>query len=411
MRILIVNENDLNGGAARAALRLNECLKENGVDSGMLVQNKFSKTGEVIGPENKVKKLINLLRPSLDLIPRNFYKNTKLIPFSSSVIPFGNIINQINEYSPDIVHLHWIAGGMMRIEDLAKIKSPIVWSLHDDWAFTGGCHIKLDCNNYKNTCGSCKAIGSNHNYDLSKYVYKRKNKTYKKINNLTIVGLSKWLAECAQNSSLLGGSNILCIPNPINTTLFKPLKKEVCKDILNLNKNKKLVLFGAMNVDDKVKGFNFLKDAFKNIDPKNYEIAIIGSSSDKSFTKYFKQKSNYLGYIRDDISLNLVLNAADVVVVPSTQENLSNMIMESMACGTPVAAFNVGGNSDLIDHKINGYLAKPFDSNDLSKGIETLAQNKEDFRINARKKVLTNYSYEIVSKKYINLYENILNSS
>ena len=289
MKILIVNESDINGGAARAAHRLHECLKENEVDSRMLVQNKASKLEEIIGPKNKVKKLINLSRPALDLIPRNLYKDTQLIPFSSSIVPFGNVVNEINKYAPDIVHLHWIAGGMMRIEDLAKIKAPIVWSLHDDWAFTGGCHIKLDCNNYINSCGSCKALRSNHSYDLSKYIYKRKNKTYKKINNLTIVGLSNWLARCAQASSLLGNSNVVCIPNPINTNVFRPFNKQTCKNYLNLNGNKKLVLFGAMNIKDECKGFNYLKDALKNIDPNNYEIAIAGTSEDASFIKHFRQ--------------------------------------------------------------------------------------------------------------------------
>ena len=203
MKILIVNTSDIQGGAARAAYRLHRSLLNAGIDSQMLVQKKSSDDYTVIGPISKIEKAFSFLRPQLDQLPVKFYKNRTKTLFSPSWIGSKKIIQKINETDPDIVHLHWICGGMIKIEDLLKIKKPIVWSLHDNWAFTGGCHIKWDCEKYKNECGACPRLGSNKIKDLSKWVWDRKYKTFNKINNLTIIGLSKWVTECSKNSTLL----------------------------------------------------------------------------------------------------------------------------------------------------------------------------------------------------------------
>jgi len=121
----------------------------------------------------------------------------------------------------------------------------------------------------------------------------------------------------------------------------------------------------------------------------------------------FKQKAHYLGHLHDDISLRVLYCAVDVMVVPSLQENLSNAIMESSACGTPVVGFDIGGNSDLIEHQDTGYLAKPFDVSDLAAGIDWVldAGNYKDLCKNARDKVLREFDSEVVAEKYIALYD------
>ena len=154
MKILIVNTSDTGGGAARAAYRLHQALLAREIDSQMLVQHKGSDDFTVLSPTSKIKKGINLLRFTLDVFPVSFYKNRTKTLFSPAWLPFSGIVDKINEINPDIVHLHWICGGMIKIEDLAKIKAPIVWSLHDNWAFTGGCHIMWECEKYKENCGA-----------------------------------------------------------------------------------------------------------------------------------------------------------------------------------------------------------------------------------------------------------------
>jgi glycosyltransferase involved in cell wall biosynthesis len=400
------------GGAARAAYRLHKSLLSAGIDSKMLVLTKKSDDYTVIPVYgiNKIGKFISLIRPTLDQIPLKFYINRIKTPFSPAWLPFSKVVKKINEINPDIVHLHWISGGMIKIEDLAKINKPIVWTLHDNWAFTGGCHIKWNCEKYTDFCGACPVLGSDKEYDLSKKGWIRKNKVFKKI-NMVIVSPSKWLYDCSKKSSLLKDKKHKVIPNPIDVDLFKPVVKSISRKIWNLPQDKKLIAFGAVSaISDINKGFKELSEAlYKVADKKNIELVVFGSSEPKN-PPNFGFKTHYLGHLYDDISLTILYNAVDVMVVPSLQENLANTIMESLACGTPVVAFNVGGNSDMVEHLHNGYLAKPFDTDDLRNGIEWVLNtpNYDELCKNAREKVLREFDSKIVAKRYIELYEEVL---
>ena len=410
MKILIINMSDIQGGAARAAYRLHKALLESGIDSQMLVQNKSSDDYTIIGPTTKGQKLIAKLRPTIDSLPVRRYKNRTKTLFSPSWFGFSGIVDKINEINPDIVHLHWICGGMMRVEDIPRIKAPIVWSLHDMWAFTGGCHYDEECEGYKETCGNCKVLGSNRQNDLSTKIFKRKQKAFASKTDMTIVGLSNWLNECAQESTLLKDKNHINLPNPIDTNVFKPFDKEKARELWSLPKDKKLILFGAMGAtSDPRKGFKELNEAMKQLTSKNIEFVVFGSSEPLNAPD-FGFKTHYLGHLHDDFSLVMLYSAVDVMIVPSLQENLSNAIMESLSCGTPVVAFDVGGNSDMIKHQINGYLAKPFDTTDLANGIEWVLNNPNynDLCKNAREKVIREFDSVVVAKKYIKLYKEVL---
>jgi glycosyltransferase involved in cell wall biosynthesis len=412
VKVLIVNASDISGGAGRAAIRLHIALISAGIDSKMLVQKKISSEFTVIGPKTNIEKAIGLVRPMLDQLIVRFYKDRTKTLFSPSCLPFSNIIDQINYINPDIVHLHWICGGMMRIEDITKVKAPIVWSLHDNWAFTGGCHIMWDCDKYKDSCGACPRLGSKNENDLSRKIFNRKKKVFGKKKDMTIVGLSKWLNNCSKNSKLLKKKLHIHLPNPIDTHIFKPFGQDRSRELWRLPKDKKLILFGANSTTSDInKGFIELSEALQKLQDKNIELVIFGSGKPKK-SQNFGFKTYYLGHLHDDVSLVTLYSAVDVMVVPSLQENLSNVIMESMACGTPVVGFNVGGNSDMIEHKINGYLATPLDTSDLKDGVEWVLKNNNCKEIcqNAREKVVTEFDSSIVVEKYIHLYSEVINS-
>jgi glycosyltransferase involved in cell wall biosynthesis len=299
---------------------------------------------------------------------------------------------------------------MIKIEDMARIKAHIVWSLHDMWAFTGGCHYDENCNAYENSCGNCKVLGGSKENDLSRKVFNRKQKTFSQIENMTIVGLSKWLSDCANNSTLLKDKKHVNLHNPIDTAVFKPFDKEKARELWSLPQDKKLVLFGANSAtSDPRKGFDELSNALHKLKNKDIEFVVFGSSEPKQ-SQNFGFKTHYLGSLVDDVSLVTLYSAVDVMVVPSLQENLSNAIMESLACGTPVVGFEIGGNSDMIEHNINGYLAKPCDTNDLAYGIEWILHNDNYDKIcyYAREKILREFDSVVVAKKYIELYEDVL---
>ena len=410
MKILIVNTSDIDGGAARASYRLHKSLLALHVDTKMLVQNKISCDFTVIAETSKLRKGFNKLRPTIDSLPIGFFKERTKTLFSPSWFGFSNIVDQINEMNPDIVHLHWICGGMMTIEDIARIKAPIVWSLHDMWAFTGGCHYDEECQGYEKECGNCKVLGSDKENDLSKKIFKRKQKAFTQKKDITIVGISNWLNECSKNSTLLKDKNHINLPNPLDTNIFKPFDKEKARELWGLPKDKKLVLFGAMGAtSDPRKGFYELMESLEKIEDSNVELVIFGSercedTKDLGFNVY------YLGQLYDDVSLVTLYNSVDVMIVPSLQENLSNTIMESLACGVPVVGFDIGGNADMIDHERNGYLAKPYSTIDLAFGIEWVLNNN-NYKIlcqNARNKVLNNFDSVVLAEKYIELYKSIV---
>ena len=410
MKILNVSNSDIASGAPQATYRLHKALLDAGIESQMLVQFKSSDDFTVMGPITRIQKMIGRLRIHLDPLPVYLYKDRKKQLFSPSWVPFSTIVNRINTISPDLVHLHWINGGMMRIEDIVKIKAPIVWSLHDNWGFTGGCHVMWECEKYKDACGACPRLGSSKENDLSRSVFNRKQKTFSKLKNMTVIGLSNWLANCAKESSLFKNNHVICLPNPINTKNFAPLDKIEARKLFNLLEDKKLVLFGAQSATTDInKGFNKLTEALKNINTQNVELVVFGSSQPKQ-TQNFKQPVNYLGYLHDNLSLRALYSAADVMVVPSIQEAFGQTASESMACGTPVVAFGATGLLDIVDHRVNGYLAKPFDTNDLAQGIDWVlnAENYSELCKNAQDKVLKEFDSKVVANKYIELYEKIL---
>ena len=410
MKILHINTFDTFGGAARAAYRLHRALISAEIDSQMLVQHKSSDDYTVVkSAQTKLDKILNIVRPTIDdFLLRNYPDRDKTL-FSSAYAPFSNLAQRVEELNPDVVHLHWICGSYFPIEDLLKIKKPLVWSLHDNWAFTGGCHIKWECEKYTDSCGKCSRLASGVENDLSRQVFLRKKNVFNQLPDLRIIGLSHWISECAQESNLLQNKEILTLPNVLDTNSYSPVDQELARTLLNLPVKKKLVMFGAVSATSDInKGFNQLLQALNHL-TDDIELVVFGSSQPEQAV-LFKQRIHYLGHLYDDYSLKLVYSAADVMVVPSLQENLSNAIMESLACQTPVVAFDVGGNQDLILHKKNGYLAKPYDVIDLAMGVHWVLnhENPSQLANNARGHVLNNFSYNTVVPKYIDLYQAML---
>lgn len=413
MKILHLNTSDIQGGAARAAYRIHKGLQGIGMDSKMLVQTKLSDDKTVIGPGNKVKKGLALLRPTLDATFKNLFSGGSKTIFSSAWLPFSGIPSQIRSISPDIVHLHWICGGMLRIEDLKRINKPIIWTLHDMWAFTGGCHYSDNCDRFQQGCGNCQQLNKSSKNDLSRLVLRRKKEAWNEL-DITIVTPSRWLAECAKKSSLFKGRRIEVIHNGLNLNLFKPVNKTTARKIWDLPINKKLILFGAMRAtSDHRKGFDLLYDGLKQLSAQwsdKAELIVFGASEPEN-PPDFGLPVHYLGCLHDDISLVLLYSAADVMVVPSRQEAFGQTASESLTCGTPVVAFGTTGLLDIVDHQINGYLAKPFDTSDLAAGINWVLSDgnrHKELCVKAREKAVACFDIETIARQYAELYREVL---
>ena len=413
MKSLLINTSDISGGAARAAYRIHKGLQGMGIDSKMLVQTKLSDDKTVMDPGNKLKKGLALLRPTFDSAFKNLFSGGSKTIFSPAWLPFSNIHSQIKSIAPDIVHLHWICGGMLRIEELKRIKKPIIWTFHDMWAFTGGCYYNAGCEQFQQDCGDCPQLNISSKNDLSWSILRRKKKAWAGL-DITIVTPSNWLAKCAKNSSLFGGHRVEVIHNGLDLNLFKPINKTTARKIWDLPINKKLILFGAMDAtSDYRKGFDLLYKGLKQLAAKwsnKAELVVFGASEPEN-PPDFALPVHYLGLLHDDVSLALLYSATDVMVVPSRQDNLSNTVVEPLSCGTPVVAYDVGGMPDIIDHKLNGYLAKPFDTSDLAAGINCVLSDEnrhKELCIKAREKAMNCFDIKKVAGQYAELYREVL---
>ena len=412
MNVLLLSTSDITGGAGRAAYRLHQGLQSLGVDSQMLVQYKSSDDKTVTAPSTRLGEGTAKMRVAFDALPLKFYRQRDDTTFSLQWLPDG-IAQKVIQSEPDVINLHWTGEAFIQVETIAKFNRPLVWSLHDMWAFTGGCHYSQDCDRYTASCGACPQLHSSENWDLSRWVWQRKAKAWRNL-NLTIVALSSWLAKCATSSSLFQDVRVELIPNGLDTEKYKPINRHVARDLLNLPQDKQLILFGSLKATgDQRKGFHLLQPALRDLSKSGWqdrlELVIFGASEPDN-PPDFGLKAHYLGTFSDDLSLALVYSAADVFVLPSTQENLANTVMEAIACGTPCVAFNIGGMPDMIEHQKNGYLAQAYKNEDLAQGITWVLENEERHQKlshRAREKAQQEFTLEIQARRYLSIFTEI----
>lgn len=413
MQPLILSTYDTAGGAAKASLRLHQGLRQQGISSRMLVQAKLGDESTVSEINSRKGKVLAKVGHALDAVPPVFYRNRQKVEFSTQWAPdaIGSAIKDIN---PDLVNLHWTNESFVKIESLRAWNKPLVWTLHDMWAFTGGCHYNQDCERYTQTCGNCPQLGSDRHNDLSHWVWQRKRKAWQAL-DLTIVTPSAWMAQCAKSSSLFKDCRVETIPNGIDIQTYRPIEQKLARHLLGLPQDKALLLFGAVNATSSPrKGFHLLQDALQNMqgleNRKELELMVVGASRPQ-IEQDTTLKAHYLGKLSDDISLALVYSAADVFVAPSTQDNLPNTLVEAMACGVPCVAFKVGGISEIIDHEKNGYLAKPFDTIDLARGINWVLEDffrYKSLKSQSRKTATYKFSREHQASRYTALFESLI---
>ncbi|NJR57509.1 MAG: glycosyltransferase [Cyanobacteria bacterium CRU_2_1] len=415
MKATLISSSDDGSGSTRAAYRLHKSFRLAGIQSQMLVQTKHRDDATVVGLSSKsgVGQIVAGSRMVLDRLPLKLYLHRDRTSFSLQWLP-DRVSSKVAQFNPDLVHLQWVNAGYLQIETLAKLGKPIVWTLRDMWAFTGGCHYNGDCDRYTKSCGSCPQLHSDRDWDLSRWIWKRKARAWQDL-NLTIVALSSWLGECAAASSLFGDLRIEVIPNGIDTQIYRPIERQTARTLLNLPQDKRLILFGAVNAaSDKRKGFHLLQPALQNLrqfsSSDDVELVVFGALQpenppDLGFT------TRYLGTLNDDLSLALLYSAADVFIAPSVQENLANTVLEALACGLPCVAFNIGGMPDLIEHQQNGYLAQPYHIEDLAQGMLWILEHTERHQklsYTARQKIEQAFTMEATGAKYLSLFTELL---
>jgi glycosyltransferase involved in cell wall biosynthesis len=406
MKVVHVVSKD-TGGAARAAIRISCALQQQGIDSKIIVLNKTVERDDIYGIF-KSKFTWNAFRLIRKINDISSLKN-KLQGFYNERI--GVDISKLKLVKEaDIINLHWINDGMLTLNDIEKLTArgkKIVWTMHDMFSFTAGCYYDNECGKYKSGCHECPLAKGNKKAEL--FVEKQfttKSDTYSRL-KINFVGCSKWIAASAKKSPLTKEAIVTAIGNPINTEIFKPINSDDARNMFGVTSRKKIILFGAMSSDsDLRKGFKYLQHAVKKLNPDDYLLVVFGNNSDHIWIDS-RFETVEVGRINSDSKLVALYSMADVFVAPSIQENLSNAVMEALACGTPVVAFDVGGMKDMIENKKNGYLAKPYCTDDLAVGIQWSSANKAKMKNWCRKKIESDFSMNRIGKQYLALYDRV----
>lgn len=408
MKVIQINYSDISGGAARAAYRIHHALRGIGVDSRMWVNSATAGDWTVQGPEGKVDKVLTRLRTSIGALPNKLLQTGNPIIHSSAWLP-SDWVQKINTSDADVVHLHWVTGEMLSVQDIGRIRKPIVWTLHDMWAFCGAEHYTEDYR-WKEGYESNNRPAYESGFDLNRWTWERKLKYWQK--PLHMVTPSRWLAECVRQSALMQDWTVTVVPNAIDTNLWSPVDKKLARQMLHLPHDVPLLLFGAISIkgeSDPRKGFGLLKSALEHMKGQipGLELIVFGSLAPRNLPN-IGFPLHYTGHLCDDSSLRLLYSAADAMVIPSRQDNLPNTGVEALSCGTPVIAFNTCGLPDIVDHEETGYLAKAFDVEDLARGIQWVISDEErhkELSNNAREKAVKRFSYPEVAQRYLTVYK------
>ena len=398
MKILLLSTFDFNG-AGKATYKIFNALRNEGVDCEhrVLIADKDKRLS------NKISKFSYMFKNKLESLVYRF-ENKKINEYKSlSLFPTFKF-TEINKSDFDIIHLTWI-NNFINIEDIGKITKPIVWSLCDMWPISGANHY----DDYSENAFWREKNFSSFNFpnlSIDKWIIERKINAWK--NKINYVAPSEWLYECVRASKVTSASPVHKIPWPINRNIFRRMDKIQMRKKFGLPLNKKLILFNSFSgVYNSRKGWDIFLEAIK-LTKNDFDIMVIGSSNTGNFKKYLNKSIYWMGKFNDDNKIAELINCADIFLLPSRLDNLPQSGLEAQSCGLPVVAFNANGLSDLIDHKINGYLSDPFDASSLANGIDWVCKDLKNLSKNSITKAIHNWDSRLVANKYKKLYKSLL---
>lgn len=402
MKVLHISAASEFTGAGKATLLTHEELLNKGIDTKVLFQKSNLKEIGVYSFHrgNLFLKSRRFIFTSFDRLILFFYPKRKFF-FSPGYFGVGLKKHFLIEWA-DIVHIHWSNQGFINIREIQSWKKPVVWTLRDMWAFTGGCHQSFSCDRYTMRCGHCVALGSVSDRDLSRKMLEIKLATYKEL-SIKWVAISSWILRQAMNSYVLGTFKIELIHSGVSSESFKVLDKVSLRAKYGFNNYDKIVLIGAGNLRSEYKGFQFVKDVLCEVDQN---IFVLTFGADTFRANEVPQVAKHFGFVEGEILIELY-NLSDFFFAPSVAEAMGKTILEAQFCGVPVLCFNNTGPADIVEHMSTGYLADFKSLEDLKLGFDLLMMNDWDSDY-IRKRSIGLFDISLVADKYINLYQTLL---
>ncbi len=419
MKIAQVSTYDISGGAAIASHRLHQGMVALGQDSTLLVRWKASDDASVQSVSTQNTE-VALNEPTWATIQQR-YLNQNRTARSKTYFSFsypGFDLSRLNSVTQaDIINLHWVAAfqSPTTLAKLLTLGKPVVWTLHDMAPFTGGCHYTAGCNGFEQSCAQCPQLRDDP-FALPAATLQDKLEQVSRFRNLTIVAPSRWLADCARHSRVFQQCRVEVIPYALNTELFAPIPKADAKRQLGIAPHTFTLV--AQSTPEPRKGFADLlatlrqcaqhPDMAQLIARKAITLLIYGRPCPE--LEQFPIPHRHLGWKPTPADLIETYSAADVLVLPSFEDNLPNVMLEAMSCGTPVLAFDVGGMPDAIQHQQTGWLIPFGNFEQLGQQIIHCAINPaqcEAMQETCRQHMVLNYAAPLESKRYLELYSDL----
>lgn len=411
MKILFINKYDTSGGAAIAAWRLHEALQKSyKTENAFLVGIKRS--GYDFVYETRKKGLENTLEKGMNFLFNKFGLQYVWFPFSTK-----RILKFTKSFHPDIIALQNIHGGYFDTTLIKKLSgmAPIVWTLHDMWAFTGNAAYTFGDESWKQMQGGAKEHKHfpQTGFNNGKWLLQRKKDIYTK-SRLTIVSPSEWLQKLALQSPVLKGKKILHIPNGIDTSLFCPAENKVqIKQEFGISPEQKVLLFTAEKLmQSEQKGGAALLEILKKLDQEMAMPVTLLTLGQGNLPLTFEQlKVKPLGYVSDQKQIIKALQASDLFLFPTKADNLPNTLIEAIACGLPCITYDVGGCGEIIKNGENGFLVPPFEVNPFVEAIKGLLEDQNKFVTFsdvARKYAVENFEVSEMARRYFEVFGGLL---
>ena len=415
MKVLQVCLYEDGGGAPRAANRLNRALVESGCDSRLYVLHKNAgdpRTVEYAPAGGLLNRLAVRARRRVLAAARRGYRVSGGWMYDDDRSPFGGGAGACLPEC-DLVHLHWIAGFLDHRAFFRRHggRLPVVWTLHDMSAFTGGCYFDGGCGRFRGRCGACPRLGSSEADDLSAAVWRRKERAYRALPDgaLHLVALSRWMEGQVKASSLLSRFPVTLIPNGIDHELYRPIDRAAARAALGVPADARAVLFLAHGVDLERKGMHLLLEALARLgDVPNLLLLSVGAGAPQLPAGL---AGRHLGSVQNELFLPIVYSAADAFALPSLQDNLPNVMLEAMSCGLPVVGFACGGIAETVRNGDNGLTVPVGDTAALAKALRAVLEDtalRDRAGAGARETILRGYTLRHQAERHLALYKRLL---
>lgn len=399
MKVVVLNAWG-NGSTGKIIGEIAKVGLTNGYESYLLYgRGEAPYIDNSLNVNSKMNLYVDVLKSRLfDNQGNNSKKNTK------------KIINELETYKPDLIHLHNLHGYWVNYPDLFAYiyekNIPVIWTLHDCWALTGHCAYfeYLNCKNRINGCTNCPGTKEYPKSFIDKAArnLRKKEQTIGKIKKMIIVTPSEWLAQLCVNS-YLSKYPIMVINNGIDRSVFQPTDYDYLYDKFGIDRKKKTILYVAMNTRDPWKGFRYILE-LRNKKIEGCQIVVVGSCNEKSEDGFIN-----IGRTKDQHELAAFYSLADVLVNPSLDDNYPTVNLEALACGLPIVAFNTGGIPEQIS-KDTGYICKQKSSEELLRGINVILKfDKKEIcrKCTERFEAISDVDF---ATKYIDIYRNLIKS-